>query len=270
MDESKDSRHRGPVDSLKKFPVMELFGPTIQGEGALAGRMTHFVRFGGCGYRCTWCDSMHAVEPDQISAGKIMMSAKEIYWKLHYREFAPWVTLTGGDPVFHDLYDLIAYQSRNINTVPFKWAVETQGELWKPWLTRCDLVTVSPKPPSSGMQDKLDLHVLREYIETIGTSVQYDFNYSRLAFKFVVFNKQDLDWAANVLMQLQDSEKVPLYISIGTTPTEGYGDKDGKAKAFILARMQEVYDMVLAHKEFKRACVLPQLHVLAWGTKKGV
>ena len=40
-----------------------IIGPTIQGEGALAGRPTIFVRTGGCDFRCTWRDSLHAVDP---------------------------------------------------------------------------------------------------------------------------------------------------------------------------------------------------------------
>jgi len=42
--------------------VSEIFGPTIQGEGALIGQPTVFVRTGGCDYRCTWCDTLHAVD----------------------------------------------------------------------------------------------------------------------------------------------------------------------------------------------------------------
>ncbi len=41
--------------------VSEIFGPTIQGEGVLIGLPTVFVRSGGCDYRCSWCDSLHAV-----------------------------------------------------------------------------------------------------------------------------------------------------------------------------------------------------------------
>lgn len=39
----------------KRLPVMEVFGPTIQGEGPLAGTKTMFVRFGGCDFRCVKC-----------------------------------------------------------------------------------------------------------------------------------------------------------------------------------------------------------------------
>lgn len=39
----------------KTWPVVELFGSTIQGEGVDQGVVTHFVRFGGCDFRCSWC-----------------------------------------------------------------------------------------------------------------------------------------------------------------------------------------------------------------------
>lgn len=41
--------------------VSEIFGPTIQGEGALIGEPTVFVRTGGCDYRCVWYNTMHTV-----------------------------------------------------------------------------------------------------------------------------------------------------------------------------------------------------------------
>ena len=38
--------------------ISEIFGPTIQGEGALIGVPTVFVRTGGCDFRCSWTPSM--------------------------------------------------------------------------------------------------------------------------------------------------------------------------------------------------------------------
>lgn len=40
-----------------KIPVLEIFGPTIQGEGAVIGRKTMFIRTAGCDFNCAWCDS---------------------------------------------------------------------------------------------------------------------------------------------------------------------------------------------------------------------
>ena len=42
---------------LSRIPVIEIFGPTIQGEGAVIGLKTMFVRTAGCDYSCSWCDS---------------------------------------------------------------------------------------------------------------------------------------------------------------------------------------------------------------------
>ena len=50
----------------KKIPIMEIFGPTIQGEGSLCGSLSTFIRTGGCGLKCTWCDTMWAVDPAQV------------------------------------------------------------------------------------------------------------------------------------------------------------------------------------------------------------
>ena len=50
------------TDDSSVIRISEIFGPTIQGEGALIGQPTVFVRTGGCDYRCSWCDSLHAVD----------------------------------------------------------------------------------------------------------------------------------------------------------------------------------------------------------------
>src|SRR5690606_39988469 len=42
---------------MSKIPVIEIFGPTIQGEGMVIGQKTMFVRTAGCDYSCSWCDS---------------------------------------------------------------------------------------------------------------------------------------------------------------------------------------------------------------------
>ena len=47
---------------MSSLRIAEIFGPTIQGEGVLIGEPTVFIRAGGCDYRCSWCDSLHAVE----------------------------------------------------------------------------------------------------------------------------------------------------------------------------------------------------------------
>ncbi len=50
-------RQDGSGWRMSKLPVMEIFGPTIQGEGMVIGQKTMFVRTAGCDYSCSWCDS---------------------------------------------------------------------------------------------------------------------------------------------------------------------------------------------------------------------
>ena len=40
--------------------LTEVFGPTLQGEGILAGTMTSFVRTAGCTVGCKTCDTVHS------------------------------------------------------------------------------------------------------------------------------------------------------------------------------------------------------------------
>ena len=41
-------------ERVLKLPVLEIFGPTFQGEGRAIGQKTMFVRTAGCDYHCDW------------------------------------------------------------------------------------------------------------------------------------------------------------------------------------------------------------------------
>ena len=86
-----------------QLQIMELFGPTIQGEGIMTGTVTHFLRTGGCGLRCSWCDSMFAVLPEEIKKYRRLMSTADILKELTALPYAPYVTFTGGDPCIQPL-----------------------------------------------------------------------------------------------------------------------------------------------------------------------
>src|SRR3954454_18364888 len=94
----------GRLQRTRTFPVIEIFGPTIQGEGAEAGLPTHFVRLGGCDYRCSWCDTMYAVDPATVRATSERLEVAEIVERLGRLDGHPeWVTLSGGNPALHHL-----------------------------------------------------------------------------------------------------------------------------------------------------------------------
>ncbi|MGZ3668149.1 MAG: 7-carboxy-7-deazaguanine synthase QueE, partial [Ktedonobacterales bacterium] len=92
----------------KSFPVVELFGPVLQGEGRMIGTPTLFARFGYCDYRCSWCDTLYAVLPEEVQRTATQMTASEIRERLRALDpTVPWVTLSGGNPAMHDLSELV-------------------------------------------------------------------------------------------------------------------------------------------------------------------
>lgn len=132
----------------RTIAVSEIFGPTIQGEGALIGKPTVFVRTGGCDYRCSWCDTLYAVLPEH-RAEWARMEPEAIFQQVRKLsgDRPTMVTISGGNPAIQPLESLIELGHEH----GYTFALETQGSLAKPWFAKLDYLTISPKPPSSGM-----------------------------------------------------------------------------------------------------------------------
>ena len=226
------------------LPVVEIFGPVLQGEGAMIGQQTLFVRFGYCDFRCRWCDSLYAVLPDQVHEQATQMTAGQIRERLDaLNPHTLWVTLSGGNPVLHDLTALVA----ELRTSGRKIAVETQGTVYRDWLADCDVVTVSPKPPSSGMETNFGQ--LDRFMRLPNANL-----------KIVVFDDVDFDYARGVHARYPN---VPLYLQVGNS----VGEDDTAA---LLARLDWLGQKTLAEPTLRTAVVLPQLHVLLYGNRRGV
>jgi 7-carboxy-7-deazaguanine synthase len=240
------------------FPVVEVFGPTVQGEGALAGVPSYFVRLGGCDYRCSWCDSMFAVDPELVREAE-RLSAPEIVERLGALRPGPrWVTLSGGNPALWDVYRLVGL----LGGAGYLVAVETQGSYWRRWLRSVDHLTVSPKPPSSGMSDgdrELRVH---EFMER-AAGMEAD---GRASLKIVVFDAIDLTWAAAFAHQYATW---PLYLSCGTDVPLGEPSHE-ETLAGLSARYRWLCEAAAADPAFARARILPQCHVVAWGHLRAV
>jgi organic radical activating enzyme len=78
--------------------INEIFGPTIQGEGAAAGRHCLFVRVALCNLECTWCDT------DYTWAFTEEKAAKHRTGVVHNREEN--LKEMAADHVLEELYDL--------------------------------------------------------------------------------------------------------------------------------------------------------------------
>lgn len=239
---------------VSSVPVVELFGPTLQGEGPQQGRPAYFVRFGGCDFRCSWCDSMHAVDPATVRAESRRLTAREISDELARLEGGPdLVVLSGGNPALHELGGMVEL----LRDRGYEVAVETQGTRWKAWLADVDCLVVSPKGPSSGMDSpearvQLAGFLGRATNAGVATSL-----------KVVVFDEGDLAYARWIATEFSSQD---LYLSVGTD----LGLDDRESVERVLDRLNWLSEAVARDRVLRRVRVGVQQHVLTWGTRRGV
>lgn len=239
------------------IPVMEIFGPTVQGEGMVIGQKTMFVRTAGCDYRCSWCDS--AFTWDGSAKERIVKMTPDDIWKELVRiggDRFSHVTISGGNPA------LLQHMGRVITLLHDKGitvAIETQGSRWQEWLMDVDQVTLSPKPPSSGMETNWDtLAMIVERLSHRSSSHE-------VSLKVVIFDEEDLNYAKEIHRRFPE---VTLYLQVGN-PDVKRMDRHGHALD-LLSSYEQLIDQVMKSSELNDVRVLPQLHALVWGNKQGV
>ena len=214
--------------------VCEIFA-SIQGEGILIGTPMVFIRFSGCNLRCKWCDTKYAFEEGR------KMTVPEVFGTALLASTCKWICLTGGEPLLQDVHELKSLVEA-LHNVGKKITIETNGTI-KPPDILIDLWSVSPKLSNSGMQDKVNIEALQLLSMR---SVQ---------FKFVVETIED----ANEAFQLMDAHNIhgPVIFQ-----PQGYGN--------ILQIWRKIALYVRANFAHRDVRVLPQLHILAYGHRKGI
>ncbi len=260
----------------KRIPLLEMFGPTIEGEGAVIGEQVFFLRVAGCDYKCKMCDSLHAVHPQKFGPEAHYLTPHQIAEALvDYADVTGSairkVVLTGGNPA---LYDFAPFISRLKEFSPlWEILVETQGTFCPEWFADCDHVTVSPKGPGFGEKFESDkfmscMRFLDEHTPSFNV-------------KIVVFDVRDLEFASDVAQLLinwagSDYYKyVPVFLSVGNhnTPTivemlkqqriaTELEDKD--IVSTCLAQYRNILEDVQQYPKLAPWRILPQMHVLLW------
>ncbi|EEE35576.1 7-cyano-7-deazaguanosine (preQ0) biosynthesis protein QueE [Rhodobacteraceae bacterium KLH11] len=229
--------------------IAEIFGPTVQGEGALIGQPTVFVRTGGCDFRCSWCDSLHAVDSTFRQSWKTM-STRDVWTEIQRLSGGRplTVSLSGGNPAIQDFGPLIGYGL----DAGYAFACETQGSIAKPWFADLAMLVLSPKPPSSG-----------EAMDWAAFDACLDFRPDNTVLKIVIFDDADFQWAEGVARRYPD---LPLYLQPGNPETDPDSPVDLNQAT---GRLEWLIDKTLSIGWFTPR-ILPQLHVLVWGNKRGV
>ena len=242
---------------MSNIPVIEIFGPTIQGEGAVIGLKTMFVRTAGGDYSCSWCDSSFTW--DGTGQNEIrQMDAMEIWdelIKIGGHSFS-YVTISGGNPaLIKNIASLVDLLKQN----EIKICLETQGSKWQDWFYDIDELTLSPKPPSSGM--KTDFSILDTIIENLNQNKSEQ----HISMKVVVFNDEDYQYAKNIHKRY---ENIPFFLQVGNDHSKQ--EDSQQLIPHLLQQYENLIDKVMVDEELNDVKVLPQLHTYLWGNKRGV
>lgn len=136
---------------------------TIQGEGVHTGKTAYFIRTAGCDVQCWWCDVKDSWDGDKHPK----MNVKHLT-QAAVESGAPFVVITGGEPLLHDLHPL----TQNLHIHGLKIHIETSGS--SPLSGQLDWITLSPK------RFKKPLDEIFPYVDEL---------------KVVVLTKKDLSWA---------------------------------------------------------------------------
>jgi len=132
----------GGGDDRGVLPISETF-TSIQGEGALTGVPSHFIRVAGCNLRCRWCDTPYASwspEGDRRSVDALVDEA--------VASGVGHVVLTGGEPMIFPAMETLASRLRERG---MHITIETAGTVCR--AIACDLMSISPKLANSTPHD---------------------------------------------------------------------------------------------------------------------
>jgi len=211
--------------------ISEIFF-SIQGEGVEIGLPTVFVRLFACDLRCTWCDSMYAVEGTDFKDMSIEGVRVEIE-----RFKCKRICFTGGEPLIQQKE--LEILAKDLVHDGYEIILETSGHKEPPpvfWTDSC-LISMDCKCPGSGMEKRMDF----ELMEKLRPNDQL---------KFVIQDEADYEYAKGILKKYKIKANIifqPVY---------------GSSLKWLTGRVLE--------DRLERVRVLPQLHKIIWGDIRGV
>lgn len=222
--------------------IAELFY-SVQGEGALVGVPSVFVRTSGCNLRCEWCDTPYTSWRPEGTDWTLDRIVDEV--RSHP---ARHVVVTGGEPMIAP--EIVALTGR-LREAGLHITIETAGTVFHP--VACDLMSISPKlsnstpndPKWSAQHDRVRIQpdVLRQLME------RYPYQ-----LKFVIAEPDDLDEVRTLTEMLKaDRERVVLM-------------PEGVERDKLRERGRWIAE-ICKQEGFRFS---PRLHVDLWGDKRGV
>lgn len=228
--------------------ISEMFY-SLQGEGPSMGRPAIFVRTSGCNLSCKWCDTKdvmdmkrtHSVTPEAVAdlvADWLRLNPTAL------------LVFTGGEPLLHehDIHAVLQYIQKDKKCV-YWIEVETNGTMFPSVLHEyVNQFNVSPKFESAFAGKKFYRpDIINRYVDLAENKGV------KVAFKFVIKNKQDIDEFYGLYRDL-----IPKYL-VWLMP-------NGSTKE----ELSESYPIVAEFAKDLGYNFSPRLHIDIWNGKKGV
>ena len=177
------------MNTDKFFKVNEIFF-SIQGESMFMGKPTIFLRFTGCPFDCSYCDTTYAfTEGTKMSIDEILNSI--VNYKTRY------VCITGGEPLvqphLHDLTNILLDKNYIIT-------IETSGLVDISRLNKNISITMDIKTPSSN-ESKNNIFDNINYLK------------KNDVIKFVIANDDDYAWSKKIIEKYSLTKICSIYFS---------------------------------------------------------
>lgn len=211
--------------------ISEIFF-SLQGEGVEIGLPTVFVRLFACDLRCSWCDTMYAVEGRDFRDNSVSEVLSEIEEHDCKR-----VCITGGEPLIQ--IKEVEELANNLIENDYAILLETSGHKMPPpilW-TENSTISMDCKCPSSKMHDKMDFSLFTKLRP-------------KDQLKFVIQDEVDYKYATGIL------NRYNIRANVIFQPTDG-------------SELGWITEKVIEDK-LENIRVLPQLHKIIWGDRRGV
>jgi 7-carboxy-7-deazaguanine synthase len=160
--------------------IAELFY-SLQGEGALVGVPSFFIRTSGCNLRCSWCDTPYTSwkpEGEDLTIDQIIEAVKA--------HPARYVVVTGGEPMIAPGIGELTARLRDLG---MHITIETAGTVFQS--VACDLMSISPKLANSAPEGEWASRHERLRIQPAPLRQLMERYHYQL--KFVMENPEDVD-----------------------------------------------------------------------------
>ena len=238
-----------------------VYGPTIQGEGVNAGMPITFVRFYGCDFHCSWCDTPFAVPLLNNNTGVYDELTIDEIWNRINAIGCKNVVLSGGHPLIYG--KKLIPLAEKLKEEDCFIQVETQGSIVPPKLLMpfVDFWSISPKLPSAGDMMYKNWKAVPYFIEYFAWHLN---PIEAVQLKFVISDQLDYRWLKATLDGYQPS--------IANLPIALQPEGQELQENFNIHEYTRAIEKLVKYvgndldywQKFRCIRVLPQLHKIIW------